>query len=246
MLATQNPVDLDYKGLANTGTWFIGRLQTERDKTRVLEGLTGALLVAASTAPSWTRLLARLTQRVFLMRNVHDDAPVLLNALGAVLPARPADARGDQPADRPRSPPRLGLRKCRRYPAPAPHRPRRRVPPVVPPEVTGALPRPKPAPWPRYRANVGARVRTHFVDAKAGLDAWQNTLPRPDHGTVATGSRPRVSRARGPALSARQPRPRHSPMTPAAAHTPRDTRWRQTLEDDIYHNDTLDLMTCPP
>ena len=42
VLATQNPVDLDYKGLANTGTWFIGRLQTERDKARVLEGLEGA------------------------------------------------------------------------------------------------------------------------------------------------------------------------------------------------------------
>lgn len=39
MLATQNPVDLDYKGLSNTGTWFIGRLQPERDKLRVLDGL---------------------------------------------------------------------------------------------------------------------------------------------------------------------------------------------------------------
>ena len=42
VLATQNPVDLDYKGLSNAGTWFIGRLQTERDKARVLEGLEGA------------------------------------------------------------------------------------------------------------------------------------------------------------------------------------------------------------
>src|SRR6184192_4184977 len=42
LLATQNPVDLDYKGLSNTGTWFIGRLQTERDKARLLEGLEGA------------------------------------------------------------------------------------------------------------------------------------------------------------------------------------------------------------
>jgi hypothetical protein len=41
VLATQNPVDLDYKGLSNAGTWFIGRLQTERDKARVLEGLEG-------------------------------------------------------------------------------------------------------------------------------------------------------------------------------------------------------------
>ena len=43
VLVTQNPVDLDYKGLANTGTWFIGRLQTERDKARVLEGLEGVV-----------------------------------------------------------------------------------------------------------------------------------------------------------------------------------------------------------
>ena len=42
VLATQNPVDLDYKGLANAGTWFIGRLQTERDKQRLLDGLEGA------------------------------------------------------------------------------------------------------------------------------------------------------------------------------------------------------------
>ena len=48
VLATQNPVDLDYKGLANTGTWFIGRLQTERDKMRVMEGLEGAASTAGS------------------------------------------------------------------------------------------------------------------------------------------------------------------------------------------------------
>ncbi|HUU37412.1 MAG TPA: DUF87 domain-containing protein, partial [Candidatus Desulfaltia sp.] len=41
VLTTQNPVDLDYKGLANTGTWFIGRLQTENDKKRLLDGLAG-------------------------------------------------------------------------------------------------------------------------------------------------------------------------------------------------------------
>ena len=57
VLATQNPVDLDYKGLANTGTWFIGRLQTERDKARVLDGLEGAAAGAgaASTAQRWSR-----------------------------------------------------------------------------------------------------------------------------------------------------------------------------------------------
>lgn len=77
VLATQNPVDLDYKGLANTGTWFIGRLQTERDKARVLDGLEGA---AAGASKKFDRqrmeqLLAGLGSRIFLLNNVHDDAP---------------------------------------------------------------------------------------------------------------------------------------------------------------------------
>jgi len=79
VLATQNPVDLDYKGLANTGTWFIGRLQTERDKARVLEGLEGA---AASSGKKFDKqgmeqVLAGLGNRVFLLNNVHEDVPEL-------------------------------------------------------------------------------------------------------------------------------------------------------------------------
>ncbi len=78
VLATQNPVDLDYKGLSNTGTWFIGRLQTERDKERVLDGLEGA---GASAGKGFNRkrmeqILAGLGKRVFLMNNVNEDAPV--------------------------------------------------------------------------------------------------------------------------------------------------------------------------
>ncbi|HEX2270311.1 MAG TPA: hypothetical protein VHH35_12275, partial [Pyrinomonadaceae bacterium] len=77
VLTTQNPVDLDYKGLSNAGTWFIGRLQTERDKLRVLEGLEG---IAVSTGQKFDKqqmdeLLAGLNTRIFLMNNVHDDAP---------------------------------------------------------------------------------------------------------------------------------------------------------------------------
>ena len=77
VLVTQNPVDLDYKGLSNTGTWFIGRLQTERDKARVLEGLEG---IAGGTGQRFDRqgmeeTLAGLESRIFLLNNVHDDAP---------------------------------------------------------------------------------------------------------------------------------------------------------------------------
>ena len=81
LLATQNPVDLDYKALSNIGTWFLGRLQTERDKLRVLDGLEGA---AASQHAGFDRsamdqLLSGLGNRVFLMNNVHEGAPVLFH-----------------------------------------------------------------------------------------------------------------------------------------------------------------------
>ncbi len=75
VLATQNPVDLDYRGLANIGSWFIGRLQTDRDKARVLEGLEGA---AAGRGGKFDRaaaeqVLAGLGSRVFLLHNVHEE-----------------------------------------------------------------------------------------------------------------------------------------------------------------------------
>ncbi len=75
VLATQNPVDLDYKGLSNTGTWFLGRLQTERDKARVIEGLEGAAAAVGSNfdRSRIERILSGLKARVFLMNNVHDD-----------------------------------------------------------------------------------------------------------------------------------------------------------------------------
>lgn len=81
LLATQNPVDLDYKALSNIGTWWLGRLQTERDKARVLDGLEGA---AATQEGGFDRsameqLLAGLGSRVFLMNNVHENAPEIFH-----------------------------------------------------------------------------------------------------------------------------------------------------------------------
>jgi hypothetical protein len=86
MLATQNPVDLDYKGLSNAGTWFLGRLQTARDKARVIEGLEGASAQAGSSfnKGDMEATLAALGNRVFLMNNVHDDAPVVFESRWAM------------------------------------------------------------------------------------------------------------------------------------------------------------------
>ena len=76
VLATQNPVDLDYKGLSNTGTWFIGRLQTERDKARVMEGLEGAS-DGDFDKQAMEQTLAGLGKRRFLLHNVHEDDAVV-------------------------------------------------------------------------------------------------------------------------------------------------------------------------
>ncbi len=73
VLATQNPVDLDYKGLANCGTWFVGRLQTERDKARLLDGLEGAT-PGAFDRGAMEQTLAALGKRIFLLHSVHARA----------------------------------------------------------------------------------------------------------------------------------------------------------------------------
>ena len=86
VLATQNPVDLDYKGLSNMGTWFLGRLQTQRDKDRVLDGLEGASMQQGSAfdRQSMERSLSALGNRVFLMNNVHDDGPTIFQSRWAL------------------------------------------------------------------------------------------------------------------------------------------------------------------
>lgn len=75
LLATQNPVDMDYKALSNTGTWFIGKLQTERDKNRLLDGLES--LTGGIPRAQMDKLISSLGKRVFVMNNVHEKAPFL-------------------------------------------------------------------------------------------------------------------------------------------------------------------------
>src|SRR5688572_13719423 len=133
VLATQNPVDLDYKALGNTGIWFLGRLQTERDQARVLEGIEGG---AAARGRGFDRrelerVLAGLGKRVFLMHSVHEERPVLFATRWALSylrgpltlaeiarlrpPLRPARRAAGRPARRAAGRP---ARRARGRPAP--------------------------------------------------------------------------------------------------------------------------------
>jgi hypothetical protein len=120
VLATQNPVDLDYKGLANMGIWMVGTLQTQQDRGRLEDGLTGAGLDRASV----DRLMGATRKRVFLLHDVHRPAPCLLHSrwamsylrgpltrdeIGRLMAGRaapaPRSAKGDAPSGPPVLPP---------------------------------------------------------------------------------------------------------------------------------------------
>ncbi len=83
ILATQNPVDVDYKALSNAGTWFIGKLATEQDKERLLDGLATAAQGGLDRR-EYDRLISTLGKRVFLLRNVHDKQPTLFQTRWAM------------------------------------------------------------------------------------------------------------------------------------------------------------------
>lgn len=83
VLATQNPVDVDYKALSNAGTWFIGKLGTEQDKARLLDGLTTAASGGFDRGV-YDDLISALGKRVFLLRNVHEKQPAVFQTRWAM------------------------------------------------------------------------------------------------------------------------------------------------------------------
>ena len=170
VLATQNPVDLDYKGLANAGTWFIGRLQTDRDKERVLDGLEGA---ATGSGGKFDRqkmeeLLAGLASRVFLMNNVHDDAPEVFETRWCM-----SYLRG--PMTRTHIKALMDPRKAA-LPRPAPA-----------PPAKQQLPTSAPAPYPaEERQEMLALAQVRFTESRRRIDFTRDVLVRAplEHGVI--------------------------------------------------------------
>ncbi len=198
VLATQNPVDLDYKGLANIGTWCIGRLQTERDKARLLDGLEGA---AAGQGTSFDRrsidsLISRLSGRVFLLHSVHASelelfesrwamsylrGPLSRDQIKRLAQSAPSTegAATEPPAAAPAgTSPAPVMPKAETAPTSSPRPSRTR--PVLPPEITqvsvpvrGAVPAGAAL---IYHPRLLSAAQVRFVDAKNRIDAKQETL----------------------------------------------------------------------
>jgi len=185
MLATQNPVDLDYKGLSNCGTWFIGRLQTERDKARLLDGLEGA---AANSGRSFERaeldrLLSGLGKRVFLMNNVHEGAPRLIETRSTLCYLRGPVTRDEIKrlmAGRSELAVVAATEAASVQPPSAAPVAVRSIASVancrasVPTEAHEVFfPAFNRAAKVTYRSGIYARAKLHFVDKKSGLDLWR-------------------------------------------------------------------------
>jgi hypothetical protein len=177
VLATQNPVDLDYKGLANTGTWLLGRLQTERDKARVLEGLEGA---AAGAKQKFDRdrmeqTLAGLANRVFLLNNVHEDAPEVFETRWAMSYLRGPLTRAQIKAlmdptrakTSPAATPRAGSAAAAPAAAGGPR-------PVLAPDVPQAfVPVRGKAESVVYRPAVLGVAEVHYADSRSGVSSTE-------------------------------------------------------------------------
>jgi hypothetical protein len=172
VLATQNPVDLDYKALSNTGTWLLGRLQTERDKQRVLDGLESAAGGAKLERAELDRLLSGLRSRVFLMQNVHEAEPELIESRWAMsylcgpLTLQQIKTLTPQREAHPSAGSRASAAPAE---AGGPLGARPVLPPEVP-EVFLPLRRP-PARGLEYRPAVLGLGRVHYRDAKLGVDS---------------------------------------------------------------------------
>jgi Helicase HerA, central domain len=80
VIATQNPMDLDYRALSNAGLWCIGRLQTDADRARVVEGLAGSAGFDRAATQALTKTVSRLAPRWFVVRDAQS------NGIGLVQP----------------------------------------------------------------------------------------------------------------------------------------------------------------
>lgn len=241
VLATQNPVDLDYKGLANAGTWFIGRLQTERDKARLLEGLEG---VAAGgqlfDRAGMEQVLAGLSTRIFLMKNVHEQEPVLFESRWALsYLAGPLTRAQIQKLKKP-------LRAQTVEVVAAPASPSSTVAaaaerPVLPPEVTQYFLPIRGSDAAVYAPKLWGSAKIFYADAKVGIAAEQEISLLNDFNADWDNSE-RMDVAEGdldkfPPLDAA-----YADLPPEAASPKSYAVWKRSFADWLFRTQSLKLF----
>jgi hypothetical protein len=254
VLATQNPVDLDYKGLGNTGTWLIGRLQTERDRDRLLDGLTTALSGGGPDREQLARLLGSLTQRVFLMRNVHDDAPVLLKSRwalsylrGPLTPAEISRLMAPRKTEANSPPAQVLPRDATPQAAAAATAPITAARPPLPAEVEERfVPVRGAADRITYQPRALGVAKLHFVDKPLSVDEWVTlglSAPLADDGHAVLWEE---AEACEPASTTGEavPGAAFGELPSAAQRAASFAQWGKDLATHLYQNQKLQLYSC--
>jgi hypothetical protein len=197
VVSTQNPVDMDYKLMSNAGTWMIGRLQTERDKRRIIETLKAA--DGSVDTSAWDRRIGELGKRQFVLKRSKATAPTLFTTRWAMSYLRGpitlpelsklpeecitgASLKTPAPSDDPATEPRDGTASSSARKDESP------VPPEIADGVSVRFLDPA-SPWataigaapgsPRLRAGLGFRVLMLFDEAAADLrhvEEWEAVL----------------------------------------------------------------------
>jgi len=242
VLATQNPVDLDYKALSNTGTWMIGRLQTERDRDRLLDGLMTAANPNLDRA-QLGRMISGLNKRVFLLHNVHESAPVLFNTRWALSYLCGPLTRNQIKQ----------LRPSRETAVPAPQKAVRNdagTPPALPPEIAPLyLPVRKQKPADAvlvYQPLLWTQARVHYFDQSKKVDHVQATQlaaelregPVPIDWTLAQ----RVEWVAEDMQNQGESSADYAPLPSAAAIAKNHTAWRNDAAEHLYRTARLTLF----
>ncbi|MBL9001646.1 MAG: ATP-binding protein [Phycisphaerae bacterium] len=257
VLATQNPVDIDYKGLSNAGTWFIGRLQTERDKARVLDGLEGAAAGASARfdRAACDRALSALGSRVFLMNNVHDDHPEIfetrwcLSYLRGPLTRQQIKSLMDPVrTGLPAPGPAVGTPQPQATKAPGAPAASGGARPVLPPEVPQYFVPARNSGTVCYAPNLLGLGKVYYKEAKADIEhecAVAYLVPIRD-GAVAvdwdhaeesdlTESDLEAAPAPGSAFAA---------LPPDASKPKSFDAWKKAFADAVFRRHTLELYSC--
>jgi len=266
VLATQNPVDLDYKGLSNAGTWMLGRLQTERDKARVLEGLEG--VSSAGGAPfdrqKMESTLAGLKSRSFVLNNVHEDQPVTFESRWCMSYLRGPLTRSQiQILMEPRKSVRPPVSVASITPGTPPASAAPQAPSigpaasapvgvrhVLPPGIQESF-----LPWRggigdaariQYRPALLGVAKMHFTQSRYGLDFWEESVhlallddsPREAIWDEAAEleSLPELAASPAPGASL-------AALPAVACQSKSYEAWKKTLSESLYRNRSLALFS---
>jgi hypothetical protein len=250
VLATQNPVDLDYKALSNTGTWFLGKLQTERDKARMLDGLEG--VSSGLDRQSIDRALSSLRGRVFLMHNVHEEAPIAFETRWALSYLRGPMGR-EELRRFARAPETSTAATPPPIPAPAATSPApaaSTVKPVVPAGIDEyVLPSEGTSPA-QYAPVLYGAARVQYSDTKRGIDITRSVQaivsftngPIPVDWERAEETAYAPESLAPPDTNAAAP---HQPLPAAALDKKRYATWTKDFETWVTRAQPLTIYTVP-